>query len=71
MVGLISIVLVAFLLFAALALYAIAREDATKFLFEIAAGVLFAFLLNLMGVSDFFAYLALGISLSLAYFMKK
>ncbi|GEM_PF-3583652 len=59
------------LLFFVLVLYIIVRQNAFRFLFQIGLALLLAYMFKLLGYAEFFAFIGVGITLSLAYFMKK
>lgn len=61
---------IGFLVFLVLVVYIIARQNATKFLFQVALGLVLAFWANSLGWSETLAFLGAGVTLSLAYFMK-
>ena len=71
MVGLIESIAIGFLIFLVLVIYIIARQSATKFIFQIALAVALAYGANMLGWSETLAFIGVGITLSLAYFMKK
>ena len=66
-----SLIMVGALLFFSMLLtYILNREHAVRYSLQIAAGVAIAYLINLAGYSTLLAYLALGVTISLAFYMK-
>jgi len=53
-----------------LVLYAVARADALKFFVLIPGALVLALILNWMGLSDELAYIGVGLTLSMVYYVK-
>jgi len=53
-----------------LVLYAIARADALKFFVLIPGALVLALILNWVGLSDEMAYIGVGLTLSMVYYMR-
>jgi hypothetical protein len=69
-VGLIETVAIGFLVFLVLVIYIIARQNATKFIFQVVLALILAYGAHLLGWSETLAFIGVGVTLSLAYFMK-
>jgi len=60
----------ALLFFSMLLTYILNREHAIRYSLQISAGVAIAYLIHLAGYSELLSYLALGVTISLAFYMK-
>ena len=58
------------LFFALLLVYILNREKAIRYSLEVFLGLVLAYLIYLVGYSTVMAYLALGVTLSLSFYMK-
>lgn len=60
----------ALLFFSMLLTYILNREKSIRYFLEISAGVAIAYLIHLAGYSTLLSYLALGVTISLAFYRK-